>query len=386
MFVGSLEERKKLQNPDQTALIGMDKKDIEKYSILAAIRQIYLKDFHENSLEKECSKAVVKKLGDKRARDPNTGFFIPEDVLQAKMSLVRDLTVGTGPAGGYLVSSDLQSQSFIELLRNKTMVVKMGARVIPELTGDLLFPKQTGAGTAYWLNEGDAPTESQQTLGQIAMTPKTIGAFTDISRKLIIQTGGGAEMFVRNDLAKAIALAIDLAAINGEGANGIPLWILNVNGIGAVSMGSPNGGAPTWGKIADLETEVAADNADVGKLGYLTNQKVRGELKQTQKGTNLPFIWENGQAPGEGSLNGYRAGVSNQVPSNLVEGSGTNLSAIIYGNFDDLLIGEWGALFVQADPFSLSTSGGLRVVILKDIDIAVRHPESFAVAADVTTT
>lgn len=85
-------------------------------------------------------------------------------------------------------------------------------------------------------------------------------------------------------------------------------------------------------------------------------------------------------------LNGYRAGVSNQVPSNLVEGSGTNLSAIIYGNWDDLMIGEWGALFIQVDPFSLSPTGGLRVVILKDIDIAVRHPESFAVASDVITT
>lgn len=272
MLVATQEEVKNLHDANHSALIGLDEKDIKKYSILAAIRKIYQKDFHGNSFEKECSRAVVDKIGDKKARDPNTGFFIPEDVLRAKMSLARDLTVGTGPAGGYLVSSDLQSQSFIELLRNKITVVQMGARVIPELQGDLLFPKQTGAGTGYWINEGGAPTESQQTLGQIAMRPKTIGAFTDLSRKLIIQTGGGAEMFVRNDLAKVIALAIDIAAINGEGANGVPLGILNTTGIGAVSMGSPNGGAPTWGKIVDLETEVAADNADVGKLGYLTNQ------------------------------------------------------------------------------------------------------------------
>ena len=139
--------------------------------------------------------------------------------------------------------------------------------------------------------------------------------------------------------------------------------------------------------MINLETEVAVDNADVGRLGYLTNYKVRGKLKQVEKSTNTgQFVWENGAAPGEGLVNSYRAAATNQILSNLTKGAGTNISEIIFGNWDDLMIAEWGSLFVQVDPFSLGTSGQTRVIVFKDVEIALRNVESFAVMSDVVTT
>jgi HK97 family phage major capsid protein len=188
------------------------------------------------------------------------------------------------------------------------------------------------------------------------------------------------------DLSTVLSLALDAAAIAGTGADNQPTGILNTDGIGDVACGDPDGAAPTWADIVALETEVAVDNADVGALAYLTNAKARGKLKTTEKAANTAqFVWENGIEAGFGLLNGYRAAASNQVPSNLTKGGGTALSAIIFGNWNDLVMGLWGTIDILVDPYSGSTSGTVRVVALQDADIGVRHAESFAAAQDVVT-
>jgi HK97 family phage major capsid protein len=248
------------------------------------------------------------------------------------------------------------------------------------LQGNVAIPRQTGAGTAYWVAESSAPTESQQAFDQVTMSPKTVGAFTDISRKLLAQSSLDVEALVQQDLATVLGLAIQQAAINGTGASNQPSGLLTL--ITPSVAGGTDGLAPTWAHIVELESDVSVANADIGTLSYLTNAKVRGKLKGTSKvsGQN-GFVWEGGDTP----LNGYRAAVTNGVPSNLTKGTGTNLSAIIYGNFADLLIGMWGTLDLMVDPYSLSTSGTVRVVALQDVDVAVRHAESFATMVDAIT-
>ena len=147
-------------------------------------------------------------------------------------------------------------------------------------------------------------------------------------------------------------------------------------------IGGANGAAPTWAHIVELESDVAVLNALVDDMAYLTNAAVRGKLKTTSKvsGQN-GFIWENGDTP----VNGYRAAVTNAVPSNLTKGTGTNLSAIIFGNFRDLVIGMWGGLDLMVDPYTGSTAGTVRVLALQDVDVAVRYTESFATMVDALT-
>jgi HK97 family phage major capsid protein len=121
----------------------------------------------------------------------------------------------------------------------------------------------------------------------------------------------------------------------------------------------------------------------VGTLGYLTNAKVRGKLKSTEKFTtsNGQPIFEAGNTP----LNGYQTAITNAVPSNITKGSGTNLSAMLFGNWADLMIGMWGSLDLMVDPYTGSTAGTVRVVALQDVDVAVRNLESFASFVDVIT-
>ena len=190
------------------------------------------------------------------------------------------------------------------------------------------------------------------------------------------------EGFVRNDLATVLALAIDLAAINGRGASNQPRGVLQTSGIGSVAGGT-NGAAPTWEHIVGLETQIAVANADVGTMGYLTNAKVRGKLKTTSKvsGQN-GFIWEGGDTP----VNGYRCAITNAVPSNLTKGTASAVaSAIIFGNFADLIIGMWGGLDLLVDPYTGGAAGTVRVIAHQDVDVAVRYEESFAAMKDALT-
>lgn len=357
--------------------IGLDGPDLRNYSILRAIRAAA--DAPKNprawdnaQLELEASRAVAEKLG----RTPQ-GFFLPFEVQQ------RDLTKGTTTAGGYLVDTELRPGDFITMMRNRMVLRQAGATVLGGLVGDIAIPAQTGGATAYWVAENGAPTESQQAVGQISMAPKTVGAFTDISRKLLKQASIDVERFVQTDLSTVCALAIDLAGLHGTGSNNQPTGIAATSGIGSVAGGT-NGLAPTWAHLVDLETEVAADNADIGTLAYITNAKVRGKLKKTAINATYgdKMIWEPGSTP----LNGYATHVSNQVSSTLTKGSSSGVcSAIFFGNWADLIIGMWGGLDILVDPYTGSTAGTVRVVALQDVDIAVRHAESFAAMLDALT-
>lgn len=360
--------------PIPTADIGMDKKEVKQYSVLRALNALAnpsdANAQRAAAFERECSDAVVAKMG-KASR----GFFVPHDVQK------RDLLAGTTTAGGHTVATDLLSGSFIELLRNAMVISSMGTRMMSGLVGNIAIPKLAGAATSYWVAENTAPTESQQTFAQVPMSPKTVGAFTDISRRLLLQSSIDVEQLVNQDLATVLGLAIQQAAINGSGASNQPSGILTQ--VTSTVVGGTNGLAPTWAHMVQLETDVAVANADVGTLAYLTNAKVRGKLKGTSKvsGQN-GFIWESGDTP----INGYRAAVTNAIPSNLTKGTSTGVcSAIIFGNFAELLIGLWGTLDLMVDPYTGSTAGTVRVVALQDVDVAIRHVESFATMVDALT-
>lgn len=334
--------------------------------------------------ELECSAAAMSRGGDQRS---NGALRIPQDVLvrgvlEAIGRGQRDLNVGTATAGGHTVATDLLAGSFIELLRNRLSLQQVGARMLTDLNGNVAIPRQTGGATAYWVGEGSASTESQQAFDQVALTPKTVTGFTDYSRQLLLQSSIDIESFVRTDLATVLALEIDRAGINGSGSSNQPLGVMGTSGIGSVAGGT-NGLAPTWDHIVGLETAVANANADLGAMNYLTNSKVRGRLKRTQKfsSTNGDPIWEAGN-----EMNGYGAAVSNQVPSNLTKGTSSGVcSAILFGNWADLIIGMWGGLDVLVNPYILSGTGSVRIEVFQSVDVAVRHPESFAAMLDALT-
>jgi HK97 family phage major capsid protein len=298
----------------------------------------------------------VSEAGSKAAGKASRGLFVPGEILRAK----RDLLVGTNSAGGFTVATELMAGSFIEMLRNRAVVMRAGATMMSGLVGNVAIPKQSAAATAYWVAENGAPTESQQTVAQVTMSPKTVGAFTDISRRLLIQSSIDVEAMVRRDLATVVALAIDTAGLYGTGNNNQPTGVKNVSGVNLRDFAATN---PTFAEIVGMETEVAVDNADIGTLVYLFNPAQRGALKTTEKASSTAqFVWEVGN-----TVNGYRTEVSNQVTA----------GDVFFGNFADLMVGMWSGLDLMVDPYAGATAGTVRVVALQDVDIAVRNAVSF---------
>lgn len=376
-----LKRMKKPVAPDadvsgDAANIGMSDGEVQRYSFVKLIRALSnptdRRAQRDAEFELSCSEAEDGRRGTEGA----DGVRVPNDVL------TRDLSVGTNTAGGHTVSTDLLSQSFIELLRNKMKVREAGATILTGLEGNIAIPRQTSGATAYWVAEAVAPSESQQAFDQLSMSPNTVGAYTDFSRKLMLQSSLDIEAFVRNDLATVLALEIDRAAINGSGSGAEPTGILNTSGIGDVAGGT-NGLAPTFDHFVDLETDVAVANADVGNLRYMTNAAVRGKTKKTLADSGSgEYVWPRNSD----SINGYEVSVTNQVPSDLDKGSSSGVcSAIIFGNWADLIVGEWGGLSLVVDPYTSSTTGTVRIVALQDIDIGLRHVASFSAMQDALT-
>ena len=353
--------------------VGMSADETRHYSIMRALFAAASGDWNLAPLERDANVEIAKRLG----REPEPlRVFVPWEWQ------TRALVVGTASAGGDLVGEE--PINFVEILRNRPMVAQAGATVLTGLVGDLPITRQTGSPTLYWQSETGGPvTQTDASFTQVTMSPQTAIGSTQYSRKLLRQSTPDLERFVANDLAMVLTLGVDLAALHGSGSGSEPTGIANTTGVGLVEGGT-DGAAPTWDHIVDLETEVAIDNADVGRLAYMTNAKVRGKLKKTfvDPGSG-ERVWD--VRAGNTPLNGYRALVTNQVRSDLTKGSGTGLSAIFFGNWADLLIGYWGVMELIVDPYTNARSGMINVTIQHEVDIAVRHPESFAVMLDALT-
>lgn len=395
------ESRRQAAGKDVTgAELGMEDKEVRRFSVVRLINHLANPQDErarkDAAFEIEACQEAAKVQGRSargvivpsetglapgvmaRLEREGRSMLVPVEVLSR-----RDLTVGNPASAGNLVANELLSGSFIDQLVNRLALSQLGITTLSGLVGNIAIPRKTGAAQTYWLSENADVTPGTPSVGQVPLTPKTIGALTDYSRALMLQSSISAEAFVRADLGRQLALGIDLAGIFGSGQANQPLGVANQTGINIVPGGA-NGAAPTWDHIVDLETEVAVDNADIGSLAYLTNAKVRGKLKKTKVDDGSgQFVWDrlNPNTP----LNGYATTVSNQVPGNLTKGTGTNLSAILFGNWADLVMGMWGGLDLLVDPYTSSSSGKVRVVAFQSVDFAVRHAESFSAMKDVIT-
>lgn len=343
--------------------IGLTEKEKRNFSFIKAIaaqanpgdRRIQ----DAAAFEREVSQAYSKKIG-KDAR----GMWIPPEVLGH-----REFNLTTG-AGSNTVATDLLASSFIDALDNALLVKQLGATVLNGLVGNVAIPKQVSRSTAYWIDTeaGGITAGSNPVIDQVTLSPKSVGDYTDISRSLLLQSSIDIEALVRNDLAKTLAVAIDLAALSGTGLNGQPKGVINQDGIGGTDWDTAN--TPSWAKIVGLETDVATENALLdGSFAYIMNASMAGLLKSTPKEAGYPvYLAENKQ------LNGYPFYVTNQLAA----------GQILFGKYSDILIGLWGGidLHVNTSVPELDLRGAIRVRILQDIDTNIRRAESFSLGAN----
>ena len=367
VLLDALPEGKPLEQA--AGAVEMNAKETREYSFMKAVRGL-VNGSGLNGLEREVSDEIAKRQG-REAR----GFYAPDSFWTGK----RDLTVGTDSAGGFLKPTDHLGDQFIDALRNRLVLNQLGTRFMSGLRGDVAIPKLSAGVSAGFVAENGATAEVNATFAQVTMSPKSLGAFTDVSRLLMIQSDPSVEQIVRDDLLNAIAQKIEDVAIEGAGSNE-PTGILETTGIGSVAIGT-NGGNATWGSVVDLIKEIEQDNAAIGDVNFLTNSKVKSHLAQTAKvsSTDSVMILNDPWT----SLYGYNMAVTNNVPSDLTKGTGSGLSALIAGDFSQLMVGLFSTSDVLVDPYTGGSSGAVRIRVMQEVDVAVRHAQSFAACLDI---
>ena len=295
----------------------------------------------------------------------NGGILVPTSIFEKRATMTT-----TGAAA--VVPDDYRADQFIGLLRNSLIVRSLGARVLTGLKGDTVIPKATGAATAYWLNEGDALTESGTTYGSIKLEPKTVGALTAFSRNLALQSNPSIEALLRDDISAVVGLAVDKALLHGTAAAKQPVGILNVVGIQTGSLATLS-----WAAIVALLEKLGLEN--INPNAVVTHAKAATKLQTTIK---------DSVAGGEYLMQGGRvAGLPAYVTNQLEAKTGTpDKGRVLVGDFSQMVIGEWGATEVLANPYAAGyyEKGDVQLRIMHTMDAVVRHPKAFVVADDMT--
>lgn len=363
----------------QSGVVDLSEKEQRSYSVVRAINAAINKDWSQAGLELEASRELARQLGRE-----TEGFFMPTNLqMQERATYVTGATA----TGGAMVATDLLASSFIDVLRNRAIIMSLGPTMLTGLTGNIAIPRQISATQTYWVAENTAVTQDEATFNQVTMSPKQIGARSQYSRLMLQQSTPDIEGIVRNDLAAVMALGIDLAAINGSGTAGQPRGILNTSGIGSVAMGTNGAALTNLDPFVDLERAVDVSNALNGNLYYLSNARVVSAAKKLKDGSQRP-LWTPDYADTTlgtaGSINGFPMARSNQVPSNLTKGTGTNLSALIFGDFSQLIVGMWGGLEILPNPYGAGyNAGSVDIRAMQTVDLAVRQPAGFAAITDI---
>ena len=356
--------------------------DPAKYRILRAINLLAEHkpiDGYEGEISQEIAKRTDKTPG---------GFFMPPalsmrafdkgDPRAGQVGSEKRAFDTTAGVGG--IPTILDTGRFIDSLKALPVVARMGATFLSDLVGILAVPRMTTNVQTYWVGESVAPTTSQPVLDQMQLTAKTLGAYTLITRRMRHQTSLDVENMIRRNMLWFMALGIDNGALNGTGTSNQPTGLFTNGSIPTTALGT-NGTDPTWAALVAMESAINDANAMADNMGYLTSQVGKGKMKVVTKiaaSQYSGFLWEP-----DNTINGYKAMASTLISKTLTKGSGTNLTAVLFGNWASLMIGLWGGIDIIVDPYSNSTAGDLKVTMLQDTDVNVQHVESFNKIVDM---
>lgn len=314
------------------------------------------------------------------------GIYLSNDIMNVKARELRTMSAGTATSGGNFIP--LEKVGFFDALYAKTVLDQLGVTKLTGLSANVDLTGFSSAATVAWAAEtadaasGDPVTAARQ------LRPSRLSAFSDISKQLLLQNNQSIEQEIINSFIRALSVEIERAAINGSGASNQPLGLLGTSGINSVVMGT-NGAVPTLAKV--LELVAAVENSNAGINGkFLINPKLVAKLKQTEisSGSGAMIMsymaYFNGMSD---QIDGKPVFNTTNVPSNLVKGtSGAVCSAMIYGDFENLVIGQFGGVELVVDPYSQAIGNKTRVVLNQHIGIAVKQPAAFGAIVDLLTT
>ncbi len=302
-------------------------------------------------------------------------------------------TSTSGDQGGMTVATI--PQGLLDSFYSRLVLANAGATVLEGLRGNLNLPRYVKDTDPSFKTENATAGALNPTTAMLSLTPHRLPAYTDISEQLLMQSSVNVETVIRNNVLKQLSARLQAAHINGSGTAPEIKGLISQVGTTVYAGGADltigtnaNGAAQVFPDWVNLETAVAVQDADIGSLAYVTNPKVRGQAKQTRKGLKTPsdtsvtdsnMIWQNGN-----EVNGYQAYTTTSVPSNFTKGTGTGLSALIFGDWTDFYMAFWSGINLElVRDATLATQGFWRLCAAVYADGGIVRPVSFAAMTDI---
>ena len=358
-------------------------KEQRQYSLGKMIRAQATGDWSDAGYEREIHDEIRNATG-KASR----GFYVPDFAFRAgALSTAATGAVGDENVTDNFVPTVHRGDLFIEALRAKQVMSALGVTYMSGLTNRVKMPKIATGATAGFVEELGNVTDQSQTDGSVDLQPRTLGAYVDISRLLMKESIPAIDQIVQDDLLRSVADRIEFHAIQGSGSSGQPTGLLNASGVGNVDISTGTDvAALTWADLTDLvKTVEDADGiVNAQTLGWLSNPKVKAKMANTVKVASTDSImllndpWN--------AIYGYRAEFTTNVPSDLDPGDGgSDASALIFGDFSQLMVGLFGAPDIMVDETTGGLAGTTRIIIHQDVDVGVRNGASFAKTDEVST-
>ena len=354
-----------------------------RYSVAKALRQIGESGGRQDigavdGLEREVHEELTRR-GLK-----SKGLLIPMDARVRVDRRVQRRSLDT-TAGAGSIATILDEAELIDVLRARLVTAQLGARTVEIEAGTRALPRKTATGQPSWVTEDTAPgSETNLTADAVKFTAHTLTGFTDATRRFDKSAGPAGERIIAGDLMTSLAVEVDRVALNGSNTAGQPTGLLANPSVPTFPLAT-NGASVTLANLCAIEAVIGNANADAAadaSLGWCTTPNARSKLRQSQKtGTSAGFLWDD-----DDRMLGKPAMATSNLPSNLAKGTGTGLSALIFGNWADLVIGHWGAVDVLVNRYLQSVTGSVRFRAYLDCDVQVRHGASFLAVTDVSTT
>ena len=251
---------------------------------------------------------------------------------------------------------DVVEVEFADLLtplRAKNVLVAAGAKYMSGLIGDVQVPIM-GAGNVTWEGEVASAKEAGYTFTSKKLQPKRLTAYVDISKQFLVQDSIGAEQAIRADIVAAINSKLESTILgSAQGSTTTPAGIF---------YGQTPKKITTFKDICDLEASIEDANV-IGECKYVMSNKAKAALRNMAKSSkSTQLVMENGEVDGTPVLN-----TSNVEAQNIA-----------YGDWNNLAIGQWGAIDLVVDPYTLAKDGQVRIVINAFFDAVTLRPEAFA--------
>lgn len=312
--------------------------------------------------EFQCSERIAEELG----RAPRPGhLFVPVSRVGR-----RDLTAGVAGSGGFLVQTDVApGDLFVEYLHASSVLARQRVSQIT-LRGNASVPRVSGKVSAGWLStELSILTESQFAFAVTAASPKSVGAYCEVSNQFLRQTSEAAQAFVLREMARATAAEFDAKCFTGTGAAGEPTGLLNVSGLGSVS-GTSLAYTGVLDAIKNVETVSGLVEPD--RAGFVIAPDAARLLRARERAAGSGLILT------ANDLAGYLAQVTKSVPD----------GALVFGDWSQLMVVNWGILEVGTDPYgansTLFKTGLVGIRSIWTCDLIVLHAESFQKITGIT--